>query len=50
MISVYLKWQNSFILKNMSNCKLSHINVNGIRHKFEQFRIVLIENITRIQK
>ena len=32
-------------LQNKKQCKISHINVNSIRHKFEPFREILQEHI-----
>ena len=37
-----------FYVKNRNHFKISHINVNSIRHKFEPLREVLFENIFEI--
>ena len=34
-----------FYLNNKNNFKIAQINVNSVRHKFEPFREVLLENI-----
>ena len=34
-----------FYLENKKHCKIAHININSIRHKFEPFREILQHNI-----
>ena len=34
-----------FYLQNKKQCKIGHININSIRHKFEPFKEVMQENI-----